>query len=81
MKFVNLKSAKNLSPGKVVFIQTSTGEKREAKLVERTENTEGVKFVFEVPAYFNKQAPSINPVLITDVVSVCVIQDKAVKIE
>lgn len=74
MKFVNLKSAKNLSPGKVVFIETSTGEKREAKLISKTEDETGQKFVFETPQYFNKQAPSINPVLITDVVSVCILQ-------
>lgn len=74
MKFVNLKSAKNLSPGKVVFIETSTGEKREAKLISKTEDETGQKFVFEIPAYFNKQAPSINPVLISDVVSVCILK-------
>lgn len=74
MTFVNLQKARGLKAGAIMFIETSAGERREAKLVERTENTEGIKFTFELPAYFNKQSPSINPVLISDVVSVCVIK-------
>lgn len=74
MKFINVSSAKNLIPGKTVFIELANGERKEAKLISKTEDETGQKFVFEIPAYFNKDKPSINPVLTSDVVKVCVLK-------
>lgn len=79
MKFVSIQSAKGLKIGESVYTLNAAGEYGTGKLISRSEKTTGVVLEFEVPQYFNPDAPSINPVVVTDITHIAVMKDRVAK--
>lgn len=67
MAFIEIKKANGLSVGKEVFTLNDKGEHGIGILRSKTEDEKGVKYVFEVPQYFNPDAPAIKPVLVENI--------------
>lgn len=76
MKFVNLKSAKGLTPGKEVYTINENGEHGTAKLLSRIEDEKGLQLVFEIPQYFDAEKPAIAPLKVTNITHVCLMKDR-----
>lgn len=67
MAFITINKANGLSVGKEVFTLNDKGEHGIGILRSKTEDAKGVKYVFEVPQYFNENTPAIKPVLIDNI--------------
>jgi hypothetical protein len=76
MKFVSVASAKGLKVGEPVYTLNEAGEYGAGKLKARLEFEDGLEFIFEVPQYFNKERPAINPVVAKDITHVSLMRNK-----
>jgi hypothetical protein len=78
MKFVSLANAKGLKVNGQVYTLDSDGKYGVGKLVLRTEGPTGTTCLFEVPQYFNPEAPMVKAVTVTNITHVAVMRDKQV---
>lgn len=79
MKFVPIASAKGLKLGEPVYTINDAGVYESGKLVSRSETAKGTELTFEVPQYFDENAPMIKPNLVKNITHVCIQRDKKIK--
>lgn len=72
MRFVNVSAAKGLKVGEQVFTLNEDGEYGVGRLDKKIETASGLELTFEIPQYFNPDAPAINPVFAKNITHVCV---------
>ena len=67
MAFISISKANGLSVGREFFTINDKGEHGIGTLRSKTEDAKGIKHVFEVPQYFNPDAPMIKPLLVENI--------------
>lgn len=81
MKFVHVSKAKGLKVGEPVFTLNDAGVYESGKLHSRSETAKGTELTFEVPQYFDENAPMIKPNLVKNITHVAVIKDRKEVVE